>query len=216
MADDRQAGQPGEDLRFQDNRPSIHATARLHQTRLGLYADIGERVILRDVTVGDFSYFERLAEAIYTDIGRFCSIAAQVRINALSHPMERPSTHKFTYRPNEYFRYLPLDTAFREKRRTSRVTIGHDVWIGHGAVIMPGVAIGHGAVVGANAVVTRDVPPYTVVAGVPAAKLRMRFDKPAIAALLDMQWWNWDHDRLYRALPDMQRLDIHQFIAKWR
>lgn len=204
------------DLRFQDSEPRVHSTARLGNTKLGRYAEIGERVILRDVTVDDFSYFERHAEAIYADIGRFCSIAANVRINALEHPMERPSTHKFTYRPNEYFRYLPLDSCFREKRRAKRVTVGHDVWIGHGAVIMPGLTIGHGAVIGANAVVTADVAPYMIVGGVPAAKIRMRFDEAVIADLLAMQWWDWDHDRLYRALPDMQTLDIHNFIARWR
>lgn len=204
------------DLRFQDSQPRIHPTARLHNSRLGRYADIGERVILRETSVGDFSYFERHSEAIYADIGRFCSIAANTRINALEHPMERPSTHKFTYRPNEYFRYLPLDAGFRQRRRARRVTVGHDVWLGHGAVIMPGVSIGHGAVIGANAVVTADIHPYVIAAGAPAAKIRLRFDEASIEALLGMQWWDWDHDRLYRALPDMQSLDIRSFIDKWR
>ncbi|TGV91545.1 antibiotic acetyltransferase, partial [Mesorhizobium sp. M2D.F.Ca.ET.145.01.1.1] len=120
------------------------------------------------VIVGDFSYFERHAEAIYTTIGKFCSIAANSRINALEHPIERLTQHKVSYRPNEYFRWLGVDAAFRERRRSKAVTIGHDVWIGHGAVILPGIAIGNGAVIGANAVVTRDVPSYTIVAGVPA------------------------------------------------
>ena len=78
---------------------------------------VAERVILRDVTVGDFSYFERHGEAIYTDIGKFCAIAANARINALEHPIERLTQHKISYRPNEYFRYLGVDEGFRQRRQ---------------------------------------------------------------------------------------------------
>ncbi|MET0576881.1 MAG: DapH/DapD/GlmU-related protein, partial [Mesorhizobium sp.] len=162
------------DLRFKDPEPRIHPTAELKSCRLGRYAAIGERVVLREVSLGDFSYFERHAEAIYTVIGKFCSIAANTRINALEHPIERVTAHKLTYRPNEYFRYLGVDSAFRDRRRAKRVNIGHDVWIGHGAVVMPGISIGNGAVIGANAVVTRDVVAYEIVAGAPSRKLRMR------------------------------------------
>lgn len=204
-----------EDLRFTDPAPRIHSTAQTKGCRLGRYSAVGERTILRDVTVGDFSYFERQAEAIYADIGRFCSIAANTRINALEHPLERATTHKVSYRPNEYFRYLGLDSAFRERRMGKRVTIGHDVWIGHGAVVMPGVTIGHGAVVGANAVVTRDIPPYEIWAGVPARKLRDRFEPAISARLLALGWWDWPLERLFEAIPDMQSMEIVAFLDKW-
>ncbi|GAA4662825.1 DapH/DapD/GlmU-related protein [Bartonella pachyuromydis] len=204
------------DLRFYEGEPRIHTTARLHGCKLGRYVEINERVVLRDVTVGDFSYFERNSEAIYSEIGRFCSIASYVRMNALEHPVERLSTHKITYRPNEYFRYMPLDCSFRERRRAKRVIIGHDVWIGHGAVIMPGITIGHGAIIGANAVITKDIFPYMIVAGVPAKLLRMRFSEGIIQALLEMAWWNWSLDKIYNALPDMQSLTIEAFIDKWK
>ncbi|GGA97468.1 antibiotic acetyltransferase [Brucella endophytica] len=203
------------DLRFQNDEPRIHPTAQLKGVKLGRYADIGERVILRDVTVGDFSYFERNGEGIYADIGRFCSVAANVRINALEHPMERLTTHKVSYRPNEYFRYLGLDSEFRARRQARRVRIGHDVWIGHGAVIMPGVSIGSGAVVGANAVVTRDVAPYTIVAGSPACLIRPRFEPAIVKRLLTLCWWDWPVEKLYEAVPDMQKLDIEAFLDKW-
>ncbi|EXL08110.1 DapH/DapD/GlmU-related protein [Brucella anthropi] len=204
-----------DDLRFQNSEPRIHSTAQLKSVKLGRYADIGERVILREVMVGDFTYFERNGEGIYAEIGKFCSIAANVRINALEHPMERLTTHKVSYRPNEYFRYLGVDGEFRARRQAQRVAIGNDVWIGHGAVITPGVQIGHGAVIGANAVVTKDVPPYHVVGGVPARFIRKRFDNVVIDRLLELEWWNWSVEKLYEAVPDIQTLEIETFLEKW-
>lgn len=204
-----------DDLRFTDPQPRIHRTAELKGCRIGRYAAVAERVILREVVLGDFSYFERHAEAIYTSIGKFCSIAANTRINALEHPLERPTTHKLSYRPNEYFRYLGIDQDFLERRRDRRVTIGHDVWVGHGAVVLPGVTIADGAVVGANAVVTRDVAAFTIVAGAPARVLRPRFPERTAARLAALSWWDWPLERLFDAVPDMQRLEIGAFLDKW-
>ena len=198
-----------------DSEPRIHTTAVLKSCRLGRHVAIGERVVLREVSVGDYSYFERHGEAIYAEVGKFCSIAANVRINALEHPMERVTTHKISYRPNEYFKFLGLDQPFRARRREKPVTIGNDVWIGHGAVVMPGLTIGDGAVVGANAVVTRDVAPYTVVAGVPARPLRARFAADIAARLAALAWWDWPAEKLAEAIPDMQALCVEDFLARW-
>lgn len=197
------------------SEPRIHQSAELKSCRLGRHVIIAERVILREVTVGDYSYFERHGEAIYASIGKFCSIAANVRINALDHPMERVTTHKITYRPNEYFKFHGVDQSFRERRRQKHVTIGNDVWIGHGAVIMPGVTIGDGAVVGANAVVTHDVVPYQIVAGVPARPVRQRFPADIAARLMALSWWDWPADKLAQAIPDMQSLSIEAFLDAW-
>ena len=203
------------DPRFSDPQPRIHPTAELKSCRIGAHAAVGERVILREVTLGDFSYFERHAEAIYTTIGKFCSIAANARINALEHPIDRITQHKVSYRPNEYFRFLGVDEGFRAKRSGKRVMVGNDVWIGHGAVIMPGITIGNGAVIGANAVVTRDVAPYTIFAGVPAKKMRTRFPEAISARIEALGWWDWPDERLFEAIPDMQSLPIEGFLDKW-
>jgi len=204
-----------DDLRFTDPKPRIHPTAELKSCRLGQYTAIAERVILREVKVGDFTYFERHAEGIYATIGKFCSIAANTRINALEHPVERITTHKLSYRPNEYFRYRGIDAAFLERRRAKHVTIGNDVWIGHGAVVLPGVRVGNGAVIGANAVVTRDVEPYTIVAGAPARVIRRRFEAEVAEMLQSLAWWDWPLDRLFEAVPDMQTLSVEEFLRKW-
>lgn len=205
-----------ENLQYsRDVQPKIHPSAQLKSVKLGQYTEIGERVILRDVQIGNFTYMERNGEGIYTEIGSFCSIASNVRINALEHPMERLTMHKMTYRPNEYFRNIGLDMDYRAYRSSKRVTIGHDVWIGHGAVIMPGVSIGTGAVIGANAVVTKDVPAYMIAAGVPAKNIRPRFDEKTVERLLQSAWWDWPVELVYKAMPDIQTMEINAFLDKW-
>jgi phosphonate metabolism protein (transferase hexapeptide repeat family) len=200
---------------LRDAKPRIHQSALLQDATCGPFTEVGQRVILRDVTIGDFTYMERHCEAIYADIGKFCSIAANVRINALEHPMERLTTHKLSYRPNEYFYFHGIDQDFRARRQSKRVTIGNDVWIGHGAVIMPGITIGDGAVIGANAVVTKNVAAYSVVAGVPAKHLKWRFPEAIRARLQALKWWDWPHEKLAQAVPDIQGLPIEAFLEKW-
>ena len=122
------------------------------------------------------------------EIGRYCSIGRGVTIGepARNHPVDAVSTS--------------LSVSHRYQATTKMSSIGHDVWIGHDAVIMAGVSVGHGAIVARNAVVTKDVEPYQIVAGVPARPVRYRFDADTREALLASQWWNLDHDAL-RELP---------------
>jgi phosphonate metabolism protein (transferase hexapeptide repeat family) len=193
----------------------VHPSAALRNAKLGRFTEIGERVSFQDSELGDYSYLERNAQAIYARIGKFSAIAANACINALTHPSERVSQHKITYRPNEYFVGKKIDSAFREKRMSDRVEIGHDVWIGHGAIVMPGVAIGHGAIVGAGAVVTGDIEAYSVVAGAPARHLRWRFPQEISKRIIVLAWWDWEHDRLAVAVDDMRTLSAEQFLEKY-
>lgn len=197
-----------------DGAPVVHGSANLRNAVLGRFTEIKERVQFWDSELGDYSYVERHSEAIYTVIGKFSAVASDVRLNALTHPIERVSQHKITYRPNEYFLGAKLDKGFREKRRGARVHVGHDCWIGHGAIVMPGVTVGHGAVVAAGAVVTKDVPPYAIVAGVPARFLKWRFEPKISERMMSLAWWDWDHDRLALAIADMQALPPEAFLEK--
>ena len=148
--------------------PLVHETARVNQSTLGRYTEIGAHCHVAYSTVGDYSYCVGGTQIAYSTIGKFSNIAAHVRVYASMHPMERASLHHFTYRSAQYFEGESDDAAFFEWRSGNDIHIGHDTWIGHGAVIMPGVKIGNGAIVGANAVVTKDVAAGATVVGVPA------------------------------------------------
>lgn len=121
-----------------------------------------------------------------TKIGSFCSIAANVMICPTQHPLHFLSTHPYTYLPDYA---LKGQKSFYDFRHSKPAVIGNDVWIGQNAVIMDGVEIGDGAVVASGAVVTRNVPPYAIVGGVPAKIIKYRFDEETVAALLELKWW---------------------------
>ncbi len=199
-----------------DGSPRVHQSAELRDCMLGQFTDIGPRVLMAECAVGDYSYVERGAEAIYTKIGKFCAIAANTRLNAMNHPLERVSQHKITYRPNEYFLFAKLDKDFREARRQAVVEIGNDVWIGHGAIVLPGVTIGHGAVIAAGAVVTKDVAPYDVVGGVPAKHIKWRFAQSIRKRIMALAWWDWPHEKLGDVVDDMRTLSPKEFLTKHR
>jgi carbonic anhydrase/acetyltransferase-like protein (isoleucine patch superfamily) len=95
------------------------------------------------------------------------------------------------------------------------VTLGNDVWIGHGAILLPGVEIGTGAVVGAGAVVTKNVRPFTIVAGVPAKALRRRLQPELEEAYMRIRWWDWPHERLAEAMEDFRKLNAEEFAVKY-
>jgi phosphonate metabolism protein (transferase hexapeptide repeat family) len=195
--------------------PTVDLTAQLHDVRLGAYCEVGARTILTEVAMGDYSYVVNDAQITYTTIGKFCSIAAMTRVNPGNHPMHRATQAHFTYRASAYFPGEADDAEFFAWRKEHHVNIGHDVWIGHGAIVLPGRSIGTGAVVAAGAVVTKDVPPYTIVAGNPARQIKRRFPVDIEQRLVNLAWWDWDHEALRAALPDFRRLAITEFLDKY-
>lgn len=195
--------------------PVIDPTAQVRQAVLGRYTEIGARTVFVESTMGDYSYVVNDANVIYTTIGKFCSIAAMTRINPGNHPMHRASQSHFTYRAAAYFEDAQDDEAFFDWRRAHAVTIGHDVWIGHGAIVLAGRNIGTGAVIAGGAVVTKDVAPYTIVAGNPARPVRPRFPEAIAERLQTLAWWDWEHARLRGALDDFRHLPVEEFLAKY-
>jgi hypothetical protein len=193
--------------------PSIHPTAEVRESSFGAWCEVGARSRVAESHFGDYSYVANDSDIACTAVGRFCSIAAQVRLNPGNHPLERVALHHFSYRSSAYG-MGDDDAAFFDWRRSHRVVLGHDVWIGHGAVVLPGVAIGNGAAVGAGAVVSRDVPPFAVVAGVPARQVRFRFAPEIVAALDRIAWWDWPHDQIGAALTDFRELSAEAFCRK--
>jgi phosphonate metabolism protein (transferase hexapeptide repeat family) len=192
--------------------PLVHPTAQVRDCRLGAYTEVGERTSLLEVVLDDYSYVVNDSEVAYTTFGKFCSVAAMTRINPGNHPMQRASQSHFTYRASTYFAGEADEAEFFAWRRAHKVTIGHDVWIGHGAIVLPGRGVGTGAVVAAGAVVTKDVAPYTIVAGNPARLVRRRFSEPVAARLERLAWWDWSHERLRSALPDFRSLPVEAFL----
>lgn len=195
--------------------PVIHPTASVKDSVLGKYTEIGANCDVHRSTLGDYSYLVDGTQVAYAEIGKFANIAANVRIYASKHPMQRASLHHFTYRSSWYFEGEADDAAFFDWRADNGISIGHDTWIGHGAVIMPGVRVGHGAIIGSNAVVTKDVADFAIAVGVPAKPIRQRFPSPIADRLLALSWWDWEHEKLHQALPDFRALEIEAFLETY-
>lgn len=197
-----------------NEKPTIHETAEIKDSTLGRWTEIGARTKIVETRLGDYSYVVHDCRIIYATIGKFCSIAAQTRVNPGNHPMHRAALHHFTYRSFQ-FDLGDDDETFFDWRRDFPVHLGNDVWLGHGSTVLPGVSLGDGAVVGAGAVVSHDVEPFTIVAGVPAKKIRMRFSKEVQQALLRIRWWDWSQQLLQERLADFRNFDAADFAKKY-
>ena len=169
------------------------------------------------IAVGDYTYFDKhINLAPFTpddriEIGKFCALAQDVVVfGGGNHVMTRATTFPF--------HWLSTDATPKQRYTDAidgeKTTIGHDVWIGYGATVLPGVKIGTGAVIGARAVVAKDIPPYAIAVGNPAKVIRYRFQAKTIERLLDIAWWNWPATKiaanleLLYANPDEWPLDI--------
>jgi virginiamycin A acetyltransferase len=176
----------------------VHRDARVMQSRLSGAVDVAAHATLYRVEISgqvEVGYSTSLwgpdievhARRNPIRIGNYCSIARGVSLYEYRHDYERLST----YYIGRNVLGRPLDDEIESK---GPIDLGHDVWIGAYAHVLSGVTVGNGAVVAANAVVTRDVPPFAIVAGSPARVLKYRFDEPTRARIAELAWWNWDRD----------------------
>ncbi len=147
-------------------------------------------------------------------IGKFCSIAcgAKFIFTSANHSLESLSTYPFPI----FYEEWNLDKKHVTSAWDNKgdIVIGSDVWIGYEAVILSGVHIGDGAVIAARAVVTRDVPAYTIIGGVPAKEIRKRFNEETIKKLQQLQWWNWPFDRIQQHLPHIMNADVDNLLIE--
>ena len=146
-------------------------------------------------------------------IGKFCSIACGMKFlfNCANHTQKSLSTYTFPLFYEEWeLEKSNITTAWDNK---GDIVIGNDVWIGYEAVIMAGVHIGDGAIIAARAVVTKDVPPYTIVGGTPAKEIRKRFDADVIQQLLMLKWWNWSTDKIGQCLPYIAEGKMNELLT---
>ncbi|WP_299963985.1 DapH/DapD/GlmU-related protein [uncultured Roseobacter sp.] len=193
----------------------VHPECEITDSSFGAYVEIGRGSRVAHAHLGDYSYCDRYADIANAEVGKFANIAAFARIGATDHPLHTAACHHFLYRSNDYWDDADRDEEFFAHRRSRIARIGHDTWIGAGAMIKPAVTLGHGAVVAAGAVVTKDVAPYTIVAGTPATPLRPRQPPDLAERLIALAWWDWSHDRLRAALEDFRTLEVEAFLERY-
>ncbi|WP_020154089.1 CatB-related O-acetyltransferase [Caldibacillus debilis] len=161
---------------------------------------------LINVKVGDYSYIANNSHLINCSIGKFCSIGPFVKIGLGKHPVDRFSTSPIFYSTKNPLRInLVSQNTFKE---FEEVSIGNDVWIGANAIIMDGVKIGDGAIVAAGAVVTKNVPDYAIVGGVPAKIIKYRFEESIIQKLKTVKWWEMDLNRLNKYEREFENIEL--------
>ncbi len=167
---------------------------------LGEYSVLFRDAALINSSLGAYSYIQSGSVICNTEIGKFCSIAGNVNIGLASHPMHMVSTS-----PIFYDNAQPLPKFMINKRvyaeTLPRTIIGADVWIGQGVMIKAGVTIGVGTVIGAGSIVTKDIPPYAIVAGNPCALIRLRFEESVIQQLIISKWWELEGEELEAWVP---------------
>lgn len=188
-----QSAQLYKDVKVVKSQVGEHCTigdnSNILKSQLDKYVSINRNCVLDNVEMGFGSYINQNTTLKHVIIGKFCCISWNVTLyGGSSHNYSAPSMYT-SYHWKHIFGSSMQSDISKEKTK-----IGNDVWIGNGAIVINGVTIGDGAIIGAGAVVTKDIPPYSIVAGVPAKVLRMRFDESTVKRLLNISWWNWPMD----------------------
>jgi len=168
------------------NIVTIGKNVTLNNCTLDDHSRVAEYASIHNSIIGSYTAIGRYSKIVHTDIGKYCAISWDTTINAISHPYNHLTINAFPY--------VPYVGNFVKKRTQTyqKVIIKNDVWIGANSVIMPGITIGNGAIIGAGAVVTKDIPDYAIVVGVPAKIIKYRFPEEIIKKLLELSWWDLD------------------------
>lgn len=195
--------------------PLIHAGCSIEDSSFGAYCEVGQGSRILHSSFLDYAYCDQGSDIANTTVGKFANIAANTRIGPTDHPMANASLHHFLYRSSSYWDDAPDDAEFFARRQARRTVIGPDTWLGHGVIVKPDVTIGAGAVIASGAVVTKDVTPYMIMAGIPATPLRERYAKGVADRMLDLAWWDWTHAELRAALPDFRAMPAEAFLDKY-
>lgn len=193
------------ELRYRRQHLQIGYQSFADDCLFGMYNVLYNNVILTNVSMGDATYIANGTTIANTTIGKFCSIGPEVMCGLGIHPTNLVSTHPAFYSQKRQAGFTFADRDFVTENKP--VTIGHDVWIGANAVIADGVTIGNGAIVAAGAVATKDVAPYAIVGGVPAALIRRRFSDDIVDRLLASEWWNRDWEWLQKNWHQTHRVE---------
>ena len=164
--------------------------------------------------IGKYSYFKPHTKMAYTKIGAFCHIGDNCILGQTGHNINLVSTYPLSYHFTNSIKDTILDETSDLKRGVSYTEIKNNVFIGESAVIQLGVTIGNGAVIASRSVVTKDVPDYAVVAGIPAKVIKMRFEEEYINKLLEIAWWDWDENKIRKEV-DSFKLPIKEFVEKF-
>ena len=201
--------------RLSATAPFFNPDCQIVDSQFGAYCEVGAGSRVQHSTFDDYAYCDRLSDIANTHVGKFANIAALTRIGPTDHPYANASLHHFLYRSSYYWDDAEDDAAFFALRQARRTVIGPDTWLGHGVIVKPDVTIGAGAVVASGAVVTKDVAPYMIVAGVPAQPLRARYVSDVAERMQALAWWDWSHARLRDALPDFRSMVAEAFLEKY-
>jgi len=176
---------------------------------LGSYNVIFNNASIINSVLGDHTFVQKNSTIINADVGKFCSLASNVSVTLGKHPTSYVSSHPAFYAVTQ-----PLAKTFSPQDKfepfNERTKIGNDVWIGQGAMIMDGVVIGNGAVVGAGAVVTKNVPDYAIVVGIPAKVIRYRFAEEICKKMLDVKWWDMSESQIAKYADSFS--DVSNFL----
>lgn len=201
-------------------RPFDNQTVYLKDVVSGTNIQVGDYTMYNDF-VNDPRDFEK-NNVLYhypvngdrLEIGKFCSIAcgAKFLFTSANHALRSLSTYPFPI----FFDEWELDAKDIRSAWDNKgdIILGNDVWVGYEAVILSGVTIGDGAIIGTRAVVTKDVPPYTIVGGVPAKPLRRRFDDKTVERLLALRWWDWEEEKIKHHIAAIQAGDVEALCAE--